>query len=274
LVFLERCSPKDLSRAVSAVHYHRPQAPDGMYRRLPLPWATLIITLGARSAWRSPSSEWRPFPEIALRGPATAWSLGQDEENRQVEYLVALIEPWAVGPLFDVDPRVTRGNVVDLRQLCGARAERLLDQVHSAACPQQKMSAVVRDLRGRVKHFEADDLSARFVETCRSRAGALSVAAAASRSGCSERWFRRRVGDAIGVTPKRWAMVERFAAKLRQLHANPWHSWTAGAAPEYFDQSHEIREFHEMAGMTPRQYRSTKQSGDRRVFLTPAISRM
>jgi AraC-like DNA-binding protein len=68
----------------------------------------------------------------------------------------------------------------------------------------------------------------------------------------------------IGVSPKKWCEIERFAANLRRLHPNPWTD--EGAAPDYFDQAHEIREFRSMAGITPGAYRREKLMGDRRVF--------
>lgn len=62
--------------------------------------------------------------------------------------------------------------------------------------------------------------------------------------------------SAVGLTPKHFYRVQRFAAVLRRLA-------TAGAADladlatsaGYSDQAHLTREFRAFAGITPTQYR-------------------
>jgi AraC-like DNA-binding protein len=252
---------------VAGAHYHSAPTSDGVYRRLPLPFATLVITLGAPAVWRTGDGEWVAFPEIALRGPATRWSLGFDADG-PLEYVVALIEPWAVDALFGIAAPDACNAVVDVRQLWTG-ADLLVDEMRSADQPRRKVEALVRALRARALHKTPNDrLPSWFVENCRSRAGGVSPSRAAAERDCSERWLRSRIHSAVGMSPKRWARLERFSATLRQLHANPWRVPSQFARPDYYDQSHQIREFRQLAGMTPGRYRALKATGDRRVFVT------
>ena len=74
-------------------------------------------------------------------------------------------------------------------------------------------------------------------------------------SGCTPAQFIRRFEQAVGITPKRYARVLRFAVLLPSLvRCGPrdWAQIAAGAG--YFDQSHLIREFRQLAGMPPGAY--------------------
>ena len=74
-------------------------------------------------------------------------------------------------------------------------------------------------------------------------------------SGCTPAQFIRRFEQAVGITPKCYARVLRFAVLLPSLvRCGPrdWAQIAAGAG--YFDQSHLIREFRQLAGMPPGSY--------------------
>ena len=68
-------------------------------------------------------------------------------------------------------------------------------------------------------------------------------------SGCSQQQFIRRFVAVVGLTPKRYARVLRFSGLLSSAVRVGPRDW-AGLAAEwgYFDQSHLIHEFKELAG--------------------------
>ncbi len=71
--------------------------------------------------------------------------------------------------------------------------------------------------------------------------------------GWSRKHFSDRVRDAVGVGPRSYRRVLRFDRAVGLIRSGaPGQSW-AGLAAEasYCDQSHMIREFKELAGMTP-----------------------
>jgi AraC-like DNA-binding protein len=87
------------------------------------------------------------------------------------------------------------------------------------------------------------------------------VAEAARRFGMNERQFREKVRGATGLTPKRYARLQRFTRALRGVHRNSAATDAALAVDcGYFDQAHFIHEFKAMAGMTPSEYR--RRQGD------------
>jgi AraC-like DNA-binding protein len=59
----------------------------------------------------------------------------------------------------------------------------------------------------------------------------------------------------VGMTPKRYARIRRLQRVLRSVHAASDPNWSAVAADHrYTDQSHLIRDFRDLAGLTPTSY--------------------
>lgn len=166
---------------------------------------------------------------------------------------MALIEPWAVEPLFGVPGRVTIDSVIDL----GA-CETL-----QAVGRSFELEALAAALESRIVAPAPFDLLPVLAEA-RHEAGSARVDRIARSAGLEARSLRRLFQTRIGVSPKRLFGIERFAANLRCLHPAPWNG--SGIAPDYFDQAHEIREFRRFAGLTPGTYAREKRAGDRRVF--------
>jgi AraC-like DNA-binding protein len=63
--------------------------------------------------------------------------------------------------------------------------------------------------------------------------------------------------EAVGLTPKLYCRVLRFQRALRQLAEHPRIAWIDTALNAgYSDQAHFNRDFRELAGLTPGQYRA------------------
>jgi AraC-like DNA-binding protein len=82
------------------------------------------------------------------------------------------------------------------------------------------------------------------------------VREAVAASGYSHRRFIALFDDAVGLTPKRYSRVLRFQSLVRRARRQPSLSWSELAVDAgYSDQSHFIREFRALAGITPEDYR-------------------
>jgi len=82
--------------------------------------------------------------------------------------------------------------------------------------------------------------------------GNLPIEQLAYQSNISLRQFERRCNERLGVSPKLFARLTRFAGAYLLKEKNPNLSWTditydAG----YFDQNHLIRDFKSFSGYTP-----------------------
>jgi AraC-like DNA-binding protein len=253
-------APSDRLRPfVTALHLHNNRSPEPAYRRLPGPFAALVVHGGGTGWWRRPDEQgWQTYPRVALQGLFTHWNLALDAADRRCA--MALIEPAAVEALFGIPAAVTINAVIDLAALRPELGRTLARLAARDANPLPALDETLAALLGGVSRTDLEVP----LSLIRREAGSARISAAASLAGRSERSFRRTFHAALGVSPKRWCMIERFSANLRRLHPAPWSE--RGAPPDYFDQAHEIREFRAMAGITPGAYRRAKTTGDRRVF--------
>ena len=107
-----------------------------------------------------------------------------------------------------------------------------------------------------------DALRAHFVPTSRRRVvevalelfsrGEISVGEAARRVGLSHRHFIDVFAAEVGMAPKRFLRIQRFQRAFAQIGrlGQARLALTCG----YFDQSHLIRDFSDLAGITPAEY--------------------
>jgi AraC-like DNA-binding protein len=148
---------------------------------------------------------------------------------------------------------------VPLDSVWGPDAQRLADVAPSArmACAEAMLiERLVQWTRGR----EGEEaLVANAVGLLRRARGGASVRAVADALGVGERRLERAFDRCVGVNPKTFERVLRLRRAVRRvhtaLHADAPLSWTDVAfGAGYADQSHLIREFRALAGLTPVRY--------------------
>ena len=173
--------------------------------------------------------------------------------------------PGAAQWLFGLDADAIAGRHVPLEALLGAEARHLRARLVEAATVDARLAL-----------FEAWLLARR--PPVPGQASALarllgqspSVGAAVHASGLSHRRFELQFRQAAGLNPKAWLRVRRFQAAVKALAARE-------ALPPaelantlgYSDQSHFIREFRAMAGLTPGRFRALAPDEPNHLPLVP-----
>jgi AraC-like DNA-binding protein len=85
--------------------------------------------------------------------------------------------------------------------------------------------------------------------------GQVRLTALGAVAGLSERQLERRFRTAVGVGPKALSRLVRFQEVLRRLGGGEGRPLVEVALDcGYFDQSHLVRDFRELAGAAPTQY--------------------
>jgi AraC-like DNA-binding protein len=137
-----------------------------------------------------------------------------------------------------------------LDALWGTAATTVLDRVAEAREPAAALAALEAALAERLPrvhgmHPAVAHALARFVLS-------PQVGDVVRETGLSHRRFVALFRRSVGLGPKRWCRVQRFARALRCMDAD---LAAAALAAGYADQAHFAREFRELAGMTPGEYR-------------------
>jgi AraC-like DNA-binding protein len=179
----------------------------------------------------------------------------------------------AADALFGASAAEFTGRHVGLADLWGRSAALMRDRLIEACDPEQQLDVLETILSERLPGITALHPAV---------AGALeyfgtsgSVDEAVRRSGYSHRGFIALFRRAVGLAPKTYTRVLRFQRVLSECAATAdgraAASWVDLAMRAgYSDQSHFIREFRELAGVTPEYYRRAAPDASHHVAIDVA----
>lgn len=170
------------------------------------------------------------------------------------------LRPLGAAAFLRSSPSAIAESVVDLDLLLGRGVESLRDQLAGEPDLTRRtlrLAAAVEDhLLSTHTRLPAPAIRDALAQLQRS-AGRVSIGRLVERSGFSHRHFAARFEAEIGVAPKTFARIARFEAAFAALqtprHVGDGRAGWADFALQFgfYDQSHLIREFHELAGATP-----------------------
>ncbi len=146
------------------------------------------------------------------------------------------------------------GQLVGLAELWGRDGAVLRDRLLDAAEPRRQLAVLEEVLLGQLTgpppHGRAIGHAA--IELGRGR----RVGDVGAELGLSPRTFTRRFRDHTGLTPKRFARIQRLQRLLAAVEPAHPVDWARLAAEHgYCDQAHLIDDFRELTGLTPGTYR-------------------
>jgi AraC-like DNA-binding protein len=158
---------------------------------------------------------------------------------------------------------------VGLEDLWGARAGALRERLLEAGSPAERLAVMQEALLSRLAGSQAVHPVVPFA--LRHFAGSPEVARVgevAGATGYSTKRFIRLFEEGVGLTPKRFCRVLRLQAVLQSLARGLRIEWAeVAAASGYCDQSHLIRDFRAMTGVTPARYRPVDEKSINHVAL-------
>jgi AraC-like DNA-binding protein len=145
---------------------------------------------------------------------------------------------------------------VDLETLWGRRAAELRERLCAATTVDRRFSLLEDMLLSRLQQAPQRHPAVSIALAAFDRTGGDAAVHDVSRCiGLSQRRFIQVFAAVVGLTPKMYCRVRRFQ-KARDLVWNIEKPDWARVAVEcgYFDQSHLIRDFQALAGLTPVNY--------------------
>jgi AraC-like DNA-binding protein len=250
VIYIEQRPPPDLARWIACFWQIAGESAGVSHRVLPDGCADWLIDLQAARRCRA---------DMELVGPMTTAQVVQLEGP--IDLLGIRLRPGVLGALgivasevLDVSipaadlpgpPRVSAGELVEsgfLRRaalLASAVRERLTRQaLRPDPLVRQALAAWSASQLG---HFPR-------------------IAALTRQLAVSERALERRFREHVGLTPAGYRRMARFRAVL-QLHAGGLRDWASLAATGGFsDQPHLVRDFRELAGLSPATWAASQAS--------------
>lgn len=196
--------------------------------------------------------------ELVVTGPRTR---GYYYRWKPVSFSLRLrIRPGTARPLLGVSIADLVDRTVTIGELWGEEGDRLVDDLRGVAAePARVLDRVEAALLTRLQAQSRKDLSqSRLVHaaagglTVGGRDGSEPVRSVAGRLGVSERHLRTLFAAEVGVSPKRFARIDRVRTTLARAGQVPWAQIASEAG--YYDQAHLTAEFRDMMGVPPGAY--------------------
>jgi AraC-like DNA-binding protein len=145
------------------------------------------------------------------------------------------------------------GQVVDLDALLGDAIHALHQRLLEAGSVIERFACFEAWLLHRVRQCGRAHFALRWaVDRLVASRGALPIGQLAAELGYSRKHVAQLFQREVGLTPKAFARVQRFAgalARLREARVVRWDEFALDCG--YYDQAHLIREFQACAGHSP-----------------------
>ncbi len=249
-----------LGRLVQAITYRAGEQPQTSVEKiLPGTETGLWVNLN-RDEFRSFSDtgQVHGVPGAMLAGPTSHASVIEFEEGHaHVSVTFAL---GGASSFFAPPLALARDDMVPLDTLWSGSGACLRERLLEAKTPEDALEVMESVLVRQMTDALAPD------PAVIAAAGALSrgvpVGEVSRDLGLLPRTLRRRFTAQVGLTPKRFARVQRMQRLVRDLDGQGRVDWAAVAAQHgYADQPHLADEFRALAGVTPNEYLRSRVDG-------------
>ena len=252
-----------LGGLVTAVTYRVGEQPRAAVEKiLPSPETGLWVNLN-RDAFRSFgwSGDVRQVPGTMVSGPAGRATVMEFEDGHG--HVAVSFALGAAGGFLGVPVSLLRDDLVPLADLWGRTGACLRERLLEAATPAAALATVEEVLRSFLAGPGPDPL---VIAAAGALARGTAVGEVADRVGLLPRTLRLRFTAQVGLTPKRFARIQRLKRVARDLDGQAEVDWaTVAVRHGYADQPHLAGEFRELTGVTPTGYLRSRVNGPNHV---------
>ncbi|RZD70162.1 AraC family transcriptional regulator [Streptomyces albidoflavus] len=198
----------------------------------------------------------------SVAGGLMCRSVAIHHDGRHRGVLVALT-PLGARALYGMPAAELARRLVPLDELLGALAVELSDRLRAArtwaarfaVLDELLLRAVVRGSQGDHGHGVRPEVAQAWRLLVAARGG-VQVGALAGELGWSRRYLTERFRGELGLSPKTFARVLRFAhAHELAVDGDPLPWGEVAAVSGYADQAHLVREWREFTGRSPTAWR-------------------
>jgi AraC-like DNA-binding protein len=171
-----------------------------------------------------------------------------------VDCLHVFLKPTAARALLGVSGREVASRVVNLSDIDSAMCDEFKESLIAADTWLERFAAVDRVLLRRLRPVTMSDAMAWAWRSLVASHGRMRVRELAHDIGLSRRHFGECFASEFGIAPKAAARVFRFERACRLFLRSPSRIADVAMASGFHDQAHMVREWHSLAGCTPREW--------------------
>lgn len=191
-----------------------------------------------------------------------AWLSGLHERAIAIEsadgtHLVsARLTPLGASTLLGPAAAAAANRVVALTEVLGQAANPLVDALRAAPDAATRFQLLEECLLGFLPPaVPVPPFVVAALERLEAEHGRLRITELHAGLGVSRKHLTVRFTQAVGIAPKRYAAIRRFAWTLARLQASESVDWARLAAEAgYADQAHLVRDFRRVAAASPTEF--------------------
>jgi AraC-like DNA-binding protein len=171
-----------------------------------------------------------------------------------LDCLHVFLKPGAARALLGVSGREVASRVVHLADINREMCDELVERLSGAHTWLDRFATVDRLLQRRLQPVTTPYPMAWAWRELAITHGRMPVHELARCIGFSRRHFGERFTSEFGIAPKAAARVFRFERACRLFLRSPRRIADVAMASGFHDQAHMVREWHALAGCTPREW--------------------
>lgn len=166
------------------------------------------------------------------------------------------LRPGALKFLTGFDAADLQNPVYALSDLLPDFSESIMESIESG----KEQNDIVNYIYTFLQSFEGSENKVNyvddFIKTVNSFSGIVSIKNFCDNYGVHKSTLEKRFKEYVGISPKSYCKIIRFKNALHQIHSSNSPLTQIGYDSGYFDQSHMIKDFKNILGITPTEYLS------------------
>lgn len=245
-----------LAPFVASLGYYTADRPAAREIRVPDGCMQLVINLAAdRTRWYDgPGYAHEHTARGAVLCGALPRPVGLNTADQRAVICVAF-RPGGARPFFAPPAGALDVPALDLDTLWGRAGATLRERVLHTSCPQAALDVVQETLLARAAQLPRP--GAPLGEAIAALRGGTPVAQVSDRLGVARRRLLRDFTDQVGLSPKRFARLQRMQRVLGFVAGADPDDWAETAVRfGFYDQAHLINDFRALTGTTPGRYQA------------------
>jgi AraC-like DNA-binding protein len=175
--------------------------------------------------------------------------------GKKIGMLIVVFKPFGLAAFIKNPAKELANQTLSLSEIFPKSAEPLTEVVLSASNHKERIQAIESFL---LKHLAGNNHNLRLSMACTRMIDdgcEQAINVLANELAVSERTLERAFDLHIGISPKQYSRIARLQRYLKLRKINPATPLTKlGYEAGYYDQAHFIKDFNDLAGLTPKQY--------------------
>ena len=144
--------------------------------------------------------------------------------------------------------------VYPLKELMPGLADLVMSSLSAKLNVDQILNEINSYLSGKQQRIYGSYLARRFLDETIRKRGAIRITDFCERNGLSKSTLEKVIREMTGLTPKTCARLIRIQFVIRDLLSGNGHFCKVAHELNYHDQSHMIRDFKSVIGLTPGEF--------------------